>query len=36
VIVRGLTVGYRPTRETKDRPAVAPRMASPAERVGRR
>lgn len=36
VIVRGLTAGYRPTREAKDRIGAAPRsLTSPAERVGR-
>lgn len=35
VIVRGLTVGYRPTRETKEGIAVTPPVTSPAERVGR-
>lgn len=38
VIVRGLTVGYRPTRETrepKERLAVARPVRNPVERVGR-
>lgn len=37
LIVRGLTVGYRPTREPREpneRIGVAPIVASPAERVG--
>jgi len=33
VIVRGLTVGFRPTRDVKERIAATQRIAVPAERV---
>jgi hypothetical protein len=34
VIVRGLTVGFRPTREVKERVEQAEPVAVPSERVG--
>ncbi len=34
VLVRGLTVGYRPARDTKERIAVSAPVTSPAERIG--